>query len=190
MPIGVCRTCQSEFRIVSKPGRRPHYCSQECRSGGQGRSPLAESTDCPTCGKTFKPGRPAGIVQRYCSRLCNPGYGWACTACGVIKDAGNRRDRTASEKYVCRPCRRAASEALAAVGISIRVAVPGTLRPIDPQSGFMLQGPSLLQNLTAVRHPNGSASVQCPGCRGWLAMSADHGQMVCGPCLVLIGLEG
>lgn len=101
-----CLHCGQVFRHLVATGRIPHFCSENCRAAAK-RQGLPDSASCPTCSATFRPGRPAGIVQVYCSRLCNPKYGWSCTSCGVVRDAGGRgRAQTPADKYVCHPCRK------------------------------------------------------------------------------------
>jgi hypothetical protein len=181
--IATCRTCQAEFHIEPKIGRRPVYCSQNCRR--RGLPELPTSAVCLTCGETFRPGRPGGVEQLYCSRLCNPRYGWACTVCGELKNAGNRRPAEKAAEYVCQPCRRARAEER----IPKRVAVPGTVRPLDIRSGILLSGPSLLQEFAAWQWSDGSTHVECPWCAGLVNMEPGDRRRMCNQCLILITVE-
>lgn len=100
----VCLHCGEVFRHLVATGRIPRFCSDECRSARQ-RSGLPDSATCPTCSTDFRPGRPGGVVQVYCSRRCNPRYVKPCTQCGRLGDTGGYV-RKSSKPYTCHQCRR------------------------------------------------------------------------------------
>lgn len=98
-----CRHCGAEFRHLVQRGRTPHFCAG-CRVIWKAAQP---PVGCPTCGATFRPGRPRGVAQVYCCRRCNPKYYKPCTDCGRLGDTGGYVAK-GTGLYRCQSCRQAA----------------------------------------------------------------------------------
>jgi len=62
----ICLACRESFEVKPYRARTAKYCSYTC-SNGAGRRTRPD-IDCPTCGETFYPRRPA---MKFCSRSCS-----------------------------------------------------------------------------------------------------------------------